>query len=656
MNTTGKLLGLTGLAWLLGACGPQTSQQQLFEEVTYRSGIDYQGMTHGAAWGDVDGDGYPDIYLTNHLNRARLYRNLGNGRFEDVSERYFSSGDLEGDKHGVAWADFDNDGDQDLVQLTGAQVGVGHEPKRLFRNEGTRLVDVAAALGVDNPDGRTRSPLWFDGNQDGKLDLFQGAEARFDNKTPPFWFIQDDNRFRPASEWVTEQDRSMPYCLLGEFDGQGPSELLCRVFAPRHAYRVFDTGEHPFAPHDVLPNTAFWDAAVGDFDNDGDFDLYMARRTPANEIAVAQPAATRLHVDLRPGKQQAGKPLGFSFRATGPVTFRVSKDHSYKPFTLSQIDIGPMAVHPDDWMFRLEPGSVGALPDEVGEDTSRLQVGFTAPDLWSVRLISRPAPEARHRMDSLALAIETVSPVQALTFEGVKPTDTGAPDRLFINEGGRLVEQGQDRGIGELRMPSVSVVTADFDNDMDLDLYVVTGDELGNPENLLLLNEGDGRFVPAEGAGGAPGSGIGVGEVVAVADYDRDGFMDLLLANGNSMGRSLGPAAYEGGYQLYHNRGNGNHWLEVDLEGSLSNRDGIGARVALTTGGITQVRLQDGGQHHRAQNDRLIHFGLGRHETIERLVVYWPSGQVQELRGIAADQVLKVRESGVAKDNNASGR
>jgi hypothetical protein len=68
------------------------------------------------------------------------------------------------------------------------------------------------------------------------------------------------------------------------------------------------------------------------------------------------------------------------------------------------------------------------------------------------------------------------------------------------------------------------------------------------------------------------------------------------------MGRSFGLHSEGGGYQLYHNAGNANHWLEIDLEGTRSNRDGVGAVVYINAGGVTQVRMQDGGIHNRGQN------------------------------------------------------
>ena len=150
-----KALLVITMVVLIG-CSAKEKDITLFHDVTAGSGLDkYVGMTHGSAWGDFDGDGLPDLYVTNHLNGAKLFRNLGKGHFEDVTDKFFTPQDLAGDKHGAAWADFDNDGRLDLVQLIGTGRGVGSEPKRLFRNLGIRFENVAAALGVDNPYGRT---------------------------------------------------------------------------------------------------------------------------------------------------------------------------------------------------------------------------------------------------------------------------------------------------------------------------------------------------------------------------------------------------------------------------------------------------------------------------------------------------------------------
>jgi hypothetical protein len=188
-------------------------------------------------------------------------------------------------------------------------------------------------------------------------------------------------------------------------------------------------------------------------------------------------------------------------------------------------------------------------------------------------------------------------------------------------------------------------VAADFDNDMDVDLFVLASGDIGQQENLMLLNDGTGHFKVVKSAGGAAGSMAGVGDSVTTADVDGDGFLDLFIANGGSMGRSLGLPSDGGNYQLFRNvTKNGNHWLMIDLEGTRSNRDGIGAVVSVTAGGVTQTQMQGGGVHHRGQNHARLHFGLAKQVQVDRITVNWPSGAVLELQSVKANQVLRVKE------------
>lgn len=108
----------------------------------------------------------------------------------------------------------------------------------------------------------------------------------------------------------------------------------------------------------------------------------------------------------------------------------------------------------------------------------------------------------------------------------------------------------------------------------------------------------------------------------------------------------MGAERIYGPYLLFRNRANSNHWLEIDLQGTKSNRDGIGARVLVTAGGKTQLREQNGGCHTKVQNHTRLHFGLGDSEVVEAITVRWPSGIVQELKEIKPDQVLRIAEAG----------
>ena len=181
---------------------------------------------------------------------------------------------------------------------------------------------------------------------------------------------------------------------------------------------------------------------------------------------------------------------------------------------------------------------------------------------------------------------------------------------------------------------------ADFDNDMDLDAFLVCATAESNLAEMLFINDGSGHFNQAD-LDPMVGESTGAEAVAAAADLDRDGFVDLVLAPvGPSTG---GPSSI----QVLRNVPNDNHWLEVQLAGKTSNRDGIGAVVTALSGGTTQRRDVRGGGHRLAQDDSLVHFGLGQNDQVDRLVVTWPSGRYQVIDNVGADQILMVREPSV---------
>lgn len=645
------LLALSVL--VLGVAIAACSREQkltVFEDVTSKAGLaEYAGMTHGAAWGDFDGDGLPDLYVTNHLKAAQLFRNVGGGRFADVTQEVFTAEQVGGDKHGAAWADFDNDGRIDLVQLTGADRGVGVEPKRLLINRGGRFEEAAESRGLANPLGRTRMPLWVDIDRDGRLDLFQGAEARLDTQTPPFVFMQRNGRFEAAGDVVRFESRSVPFCVLTDLANEGYPDLLCRVAGKGKTAQVFGTASLPLREREPLPPTAFEDVAAGDFDNDGWIDLFLARKNPAPPVGLATAAPGEVIADLWIDAGNVGKPTGFSFRTTGTPTFRVAPANPNLPLDAKQIRIGADGRNPEGLEFSVAPGDPsahGAAAFQPGEGDG-LYLSFSPPDKWQVLLsASRATLEGgKTRYQQVGVKVSSTAAISQAEPIGNPSGDEAAPFRLFMNRKGKLVEESEKRGVNRRLVSAVNVVAGDFDKDMDLDLFMVVSGDIGNQEDLLLLNRGDGTFDSVSGAGGAAGGPAGVGDSVTTADFDGDGRLDLLVASGASMGRSLGFPSEGGSYRLYRNvLANGNHWLQVDLQGTKSNRDGIGARVEVTAGGVTQARIQDGGIHHRGQNHSRLHFGLGRNAQAERITVRWPSGQVQELKGVQADRVLRIEE------------
>ncbi|MFH1680534.1 MAG: FG-GAP-like repeat-containing protein [Candidatus Eisenbacteria bacterium] len=200
------------------------------------------------------------------------------------------------------------------------------------------------------------------------------------------------------------------------------------------------------------------------------------------------------------------------------------------------------------------------------------------------------------------------------------------PNRLFRNNGNGTFTDVTAAPLDDTS-PSYSCVWADFDNDGDLDLYV---SNVG-AANKLFSNQGNGTFTDATTAPlGDTGSGIGV----AAGDYDADGDLDLYLAN-------YGPTN-----RLFRNEGgSAKHWIHVVLLGSVSNRSGIGARVRLVSSMGAQMREINAGSGHDSQDSPAAEFGLGSVVSADTIAIRWPSGIVTVLTNVAADQVVLVSEA-----------
>ena len=131
---------------------------------------------------DFDGDGYLDLWATNQRHKPSLYKNNRDGTFTDVIDVVWDANPVA-DTHGAAWADFDNDGDQDLIVLSGSSGGLTSKAhtnhgNHFYVNESGRLIEKAAQLGIDYPLLRGRTPLWLDWNRDGFLDVLLTGVAQ----------------------------------------------------------------------------------------------------------------------------------------------------------------------------------------------------------------------------------------------------------------------------------------------------------------------------------------------------------------------------------------------------------------------------------------------------------------------------------------------
>jgi hypothetical protein len=154
-------------------------------------------------------------------------------------------------------------------------------------------------------------------------------------------------------------------------------------------------------------------------------------------------------------------------------------------------------------------------------------------------------------------------------------------------------------------------------------------------ESLLLENKGEGRFANAVDQGGAFFRTRIRARGSVVLDFDNDGGMDVLAT-----------ALADRVFLLRNRSAPGSHWLQLDLEGTRSNRDGFGARIMLTAGGKTRKTQAQCPAAFLGTSDRRVHFGLGKATVADLIEIRWPSGQVQVLRAVPADQILRIKEPG----------
>jgi hypothetical protein len=207
---------------------------------------------------------------------------------------------------------------------------------------------------------------------------------------------------------------------------------------------------------------------------------------------------------------------------------------------------------------------------------------------------------------------------------------------LYRNNGNGAFTRETEGGIVNDVGRHVGCAWGDYDNDGYLDLFV---SQQSGRQNRLYHNNGDGTFTAV--TDGDMVNDVSYSPNGAWADFDNDGFLDLFVANG---------AFTIGSYNnfLYRNDGNDNHWLKLKLVGGPSNRAAIGAKVRVnaTISGASrwQMREISGGSGFGSQDSLIAHFGLGDATHVDTVRIEWPSGTVQELHDLAANQRLTITE------------
>jgi hypothetical protein len=219
--------------------------------------------------------------------------------------------------------------------------------------------------------------------------------------------------------------------------------------------------------------------------------------------------------------------------------------------------------------------------------------------------------------------------------------------RLYQNLGDQTFDDATLRskiGYATYHMSGFGTRFFDYDNDGVRDLFMANGHVLDNIERyhadsryaepkLMFRNNGHGLFENVSDRLGADFLLPRVSRGAAIADFDNDGDLDILV---NNCGQPP---------QLLRNDGgNANHWLEILLIGTKSNRDGVGARVKVTAGDLILYDQRKGGMSYQSAQDPRLHFGLGSHSSVDAIEIAWPGGSVTKLGATKSDRIIAIKE------------
>ncbi len=544
--------------------------------------------------------------------------------------------------------------------VTGQSLGKQSSPATIDASipaTALRFVDVTDQTGIDFSyrDGQETNhyaliemlgggPAACDFDGDGDIDLFVPGGGRIDagrhvdGKPPAFYRNEGEGRFAASAEpaGFDEPPHYSHGTAAGDYDNDGFADLLVTGWGGLTVYHNQGDGTFLLEDADRLGLAdRLWSssAAWGDFDGDGNLDLYVVHYVDWSFDNDP------LCLGANPDQRDLCTPKSFAalphvlYVSGGDGTFRdVSHDAG---LTREGKGLGVVAADID-----LD----GRIDLYVGNDTTP---NFLYHNLGDGRLeeIGRAAgtsvndqgnPDGSMGVQVLDFNLDGLPDLWVTTYEDESCS-------LYRNLGHRLFRHvSRVAGIAAAGGMSVGWGTeaADFDRDGDEDLFVTTGHAVRYPKRaplkqrpLLFENLGNERFANVAASAGEALAGEHLGRGLVAADFDGDGDVDLALCPINER------------VQLLANESRGaNHWLALKLVGTTSNRDGVGALVHIETPSGAQVRQVKGGGSYASTSDRTVYFGMAQHADVLKVEIRWPSGKNQPLSGVKPDRLMKVIE------------
>lgn len=552
------------------------------EEISKQSGVDFKhqspvldtafnpilpqiaSMGASVAVSDYDNDGWNDFYVTNsrYGSKNALFHNQKNGSFIDVAEKYgIADINVEGTgvSMGAVWADYDNDGFEDLFVYKWGR-------PQLFRNEhGTGFTDVTEKSGLPGW-VNSNTAIWFDYNSDGLVDLFIGGYFPED---VDLWHLRTTRVLTESFEYSQNGGRN----YLFENKGNG-------------YFIDVTTGRG-------LVSTR-WTLSAGalDINKDGYPELIIANDYGIDEFYINEK-----------GKQFIEKSnntmIGFSPKSGMNVSFGDTYNKGKFGIYISNItEDGILMQGNNFWIPVLDKNKILYInaAKQNGIESAGWSYGAQFGDLNNDGYID------------LYVANGYISGQNGTSYWYDYSKVTGGNTAIISDVKNWPAMKGRSQS--------------------------------GYQENKIWINDGAGHF--SDVAGYVVNDQPYDSRAVAFADLWNRGVLDVIVANQNNSLR------------IYKNKViSENQWIVFELKGKESNHSAIGAIVELYWNSSYQSQTVTGGIGFCSQNQRRLHFGLGKNAKIDRAVIIWPDGLEQTIENPEAMKLYKITESeGYANELN----